>query len=137
VRCSATGGLQHPLDQIPDLIRTQDRRRQLTATTTGDEHPARRVDPVLLNQPIIEIGLQRTEPGDRVNEPADRSDITRRIQPTTAHQLAHPVLDNPNRIDDSEAKMATITKVRCRRLRKFYDITLVWGRQTEPCSPDG
>ncbi len=60
------GGLQHPLDEVPDLARGEDRRGQLAPAATGDEHPAGLVQPDLLDLGIVEVGLQRPEPGDRV-----------------------------------------------------------------------
>jgi hypothetical protein len=36
---------QHPLDQVGQLPRRQDRRRQLAAPPAGDEDPPRLVDP--------------------------------------------------------------------------------------------
>jgi hypothetical protein len=121
-------GLQHPLDQISHLIGPQDRRGQLAATAARDKDPTRCVNPDLLYPAVIKKRLQRTEARDRVvhlagdllrigqarqrttqrsvvivgdhviDQPADLADITRRIQPATAHQLAHLLLNNPNSI---------------------------------------
>ncbi len=44
----------------------EDRRGQLGPAAPGDEHPARLVDPDLLDRRVVEVALQRAEAGDRV-----------------------------------------------------------------------
>ena len=39
----------------------------------GDEHPARLVDPDLLDRRVVQEALQRTEPGHRVHDLLDRA----------------------------------------------------------------
>ena len=49
----------------------QDRRGQLAAAAPGDEHPARLVDPDLLDLRVVEVALQRPEAGHPVEHVAD------------------------------------------------------------------
>ena len=62
----AAGGLEHPLDEVADVVGGQDRGGQLGDAPAGDEHLGRLVDPDLLDRRVVEVRLQRTEPGDGV-----------------------------------------------------------------------
>ena len=61
---AAAAGLEHPLDQLLHLGARQDHVGQLVPAVAGDEHPARLVDPDLLDLGVVEEPLQRTEAGD-------------------------------------------------------------------------
>ena len=54
----SAGGLQHPLDQVADLIGAQDRGGQLAAAATGNEDPTRLVDPDLLDVAVVEVAAE-------------------------------------------------------------------------------
>ncbi len=56
---AAAAGLEHPLDEVAHLVGGQDRRSQLGDAATRDEHPARLVDPDLLDGRVVEVLLQR------------------------------------------------------------------------------
>jgi hypothetical protein len=56
-------GLEHPLDQLLHLRGRQHRGGQLVPALPRDEHLARVVDPHLLDRGVVEVGLQRPEPG--------------------------------------------------------------------------
>src|SRR6266568_819382 len=60
------GRPQHPLDELGHLAGGEDQRGELRAAPARDEHAAGLVDPDLLDRPVVEERLQRTEPGDRV-----------------------------------------------------------------------
>ncbi len=57
-------GREHALDQLTHLLGRQDDRRQLMTPGASNEHPRRLVDPDLLDRLVVEVGLQRAEPGD-------------------------------------------------------------------------
>ena len=59
-------GLEHPLDEVAHLVAREHRRGQLGYAAARDEHPRRLVDPDLLDGRVVEVLLQRTEPGDGV-----------------------------------------------------------------------
>ena len=58
-----TARLQHPLHQLLHLRGAEHQVGQLVPTVAGDEDPARVVDPDLLDRRVVEVGLQRPEPG--------------------------------------------------------------------------
>jgi hypothetical protein len=66
-----SGRAEHPLDKVGELPVPEDRRRQLAAAPPGDEHPARLVDPDLLDLRVVEVALQRTEAGHPVQHVTD------------------------------------------------------------------
>ena len=66
-----TAGLEHPLDQLLDLRRAQDRRGQLVPAGAGDEDAAGVVDPDLLDRRVVEVALQRPEARDPRDELLD------------------------------------------------------------------
>jgi len=59
---------QHALDQVAHLVGRQDGRGQLGQPAPGHEHLRRFVDPDLLDRGVLEVRLQRAEPGDRVED---------------------------------------------------------------------
>ena len=65
---AATRGLEHALDEVADAVGGEDGRRQLADAVPGHEHLARFVDPDLLDQGVVEVGLERTEAGHLVDE---------------------------------------------------------------------
>ena len=58
--------LEHPLDEVAHLVGGEDRRGQLGDAAAGDEDLCRLVDPDLLDLGVVEVLLQRPEPGDGV-----------------------------------------------------------------------
>ena len=119
----AAGRLEHPLDEVTHIGRSQDRRGQLMATVAGDEDALRLVDPDLLDGGVVEIGLQRPEPrhprdelvdhalrivhrtydaGEAAlvvgldgcgGEPTDSRDIGQRVDAAAAYLLAHVCIE--------------------------------------------
>ena len=64
-------GLEHPLHQLLHLRGRQDRGGQLVPPLPRDEDLARVVDPHLLDGRVVEVGLQRPEPGHPRDQLAD------------------------------------------------------------------
>ena len=69
---AATGGLQHPLDEVAHLGLGELERDALRHPVAGDEDAVGRVDPDLLDRRVVEERLQRAEPGE------GRDHLTRR-----------------------------------------------------------
>jgi hypothetical protein len=120
---------QHALDEVAHLRVGQQRRRQLAATLTRDEHPPRLVDPDLLDRRVVEEDLQRAVARHRVEHRArgvlevhqrrqcttqgalvvvgeDLGDKTayghrlgHRIQPASPNELTHLVLDDAQGVE--------------------------------------
>ena len=67
----APGRRQHPLHQLAHLRRGEHRGRELVPAVAGDEHPVGLVDPDLLDRRVVEVGLQRPEPGEIGHDLAD------------------------------------------------------------------
>jgi len=68
---------QHPLNQIAELTRGQDGRRQLAATAAGDEDPTRLIHPDLFDLGVVQVALQRAEARHPVQDVADHGlDVT-------------------------------------------------------------
>ena len=61
----ATGGLQHPLDEIAHRGVGERQRQPLRDAGAGDEDAVGSVDPELLDRRIVEVRLQRTVARDR------------------------------------------------------------------------
>jgi len=86
------GALEHPLDQLVDLRLGEHQIGQLVPPVASHEHPARVVDPDLLDGRVVEVGLERAEPG----HPRD--------------QLAHQRLDVGDRRDDPGEAARVVVK---------------------------
>ena len=93
------------------------------AAVAGDEDPARVVDPDLLDRRVVEVGLQRPEPGDpgdqladhrvdvgdrrdragqaalvvvaddALGDPPHQRRVALRVDPLAAHQVAHTLVE--------------------------------------------
>ena len=115
---AASAGLEHPLDELLDLRRAEDGGGELVPAGAGHEHSAGVVDPDLLDGRVVEIALQRAEPGhpgdelldDRVvvidrgdrpgeaalvvvddeqlGDPPDPAGVALRVDAVAAHRLA-------------------------------------------------
>ena len=115
--------LEHPLHQLLHLCWGQHRGGQLVPPLPRDEDLARVVDPHLLDRRVVEVGLQRPEPGHPrhqlahhrlrvrhrgdlagqaalvlaadhpLRDPAYGGHLGLRVYPVTADRLAHPSVE--------------------------------------------
>lgn len=123
-----TGALEHLLHQVAHRVGGEDRGRELRDAAASHEHPARRVDPHLFDCRVVEVTLQWSETRDRVedparghhpvaqrredaaqravvvlrdhliDEPAHGTGVGGRVQPPSADELTHLVLDDFDRV---------------------------------------
>src|SRR5450759_732253 len=83
-----TRRLQHPFDEVAHLIGGQDRVGQLGRATSGHEDFRRLVDPDLLDRRVLQVPLQRSEPGDVIaHSPGRLTQVRQRGQPAMQRAL--------------------------------------------------
>src|SRR5690606_6648469 len=118
---SATG-LEHPLDEVADLIGGQDGRREFRDPSPGDEDLSRFVDPDLFDRRVVEVLLQRPVTRNDGEDRVDCGSSVSQLRQTSVERALVIVLDRV--LNESTNLPAVARRVETGASDQFPDLVL-------------